>query len=183
MRIPVFSGRGGLAVLLLILVGVLSVKYSIDQSYIQVNQLNSQLNVLKARYRQLAGLDEESDQELSDSNLESGVCAPKTQVAFAKTHKTGSSTLQNIFFRYGDSHALTFAIPERSWMYPFKEPFNASMINKLPWAKLGYDLFIFHSVWNYPEVKKVLPSAIYITLLRDPVNCYESNYVYMGLEK
>ena len=27
----------------------------------------------------------------------------KTQVAFAKTHKTGSSTLQNIFFRWGTS--------------------------------------------------------------------------------
>ena len=38
------------------------------------------------------------------------------------------------------------------------------------------------SVWNYPEVKKVLPEAVYITLLRDPVNCYESNYVYMGLQ-
>jgi hypothetical protein len=30
-------------------------------------------------------------------------------------------------------------------------------------------------------VQKVLPQAMYITLLRDPVNCYESNYVYMGL--
>ena len=27
----------------------------------------------------------------------------ETQVAFAKTHKTGSSTLQNIFFRWGTS--------------------------------------------------------------------------------
>ena len=39
------------------------------------------------------------------------------------------------------------------------------------------------SIWNYAEVKKVLPAAVYITLLRDPVTCYESNYVYMGLEK
>ena len=29
----------------------------------------------------------------------------------------------------------------------------------------------------------MLPSAVYITLLRNPVDCYESNYVYMGLEK
>ena len=27
------------------------------------------------------------------------VCKPKTQVAFAKTHKTGSSTIQNILLR------------------------------------------------------------------------------------
>ena len=28
----------------------------------------------------------------------------------------------------------------------------------------------------------MLPAAAYITLLRDPVRCYESNYVYMGLQ-
>ena len=91
-------------------------------------------------------------------------------------------------------------------MFPFKEPFNHTMVTKLPWARLGFDIFTFHrlveaalltllhlplleavlltflSVWSYQEVKKVLPSAVYITLLRDPVNCYESNYVYMGLQ-
>lgn len=125
----------------------------------------------------MAGLPDQSPTPLAPN-----VCKPETKVAFAKTHKTGSSTLQNIFFRYGDENSLTFAIPERSWMYSFKEPFNHTMISNLPWAKLGYDLFIFHSVWNYPEVKQVLPDAVYITLLRDPVNCYESNYVYMGLQ-
>merc|ERR1719508_394198 len=131
MRIPAVSGKGGVVLLLLVMTGVISVKYSIDQSYIQVSQLNSQLSVLKARYRQLAGLGSES--VIEDVEAGGDSCSPKTQVAFAKTHKTGSSTLQNIFFRYGDAHGLTFAIPERSWMYSFKEPFNASMITNLPW--------------------------------------------------
>ena len=123
------------------------------------------------------------------------------QIAFAKTHKTGSSTLQNIFFRYGDRNNLNFALPEKSWMFSYKQPFNASMVNRLPWARLGFDMFIFHrcdnftidinicnifffkiSVWNYDEVHKILPDAVFITLLRSPVNCYESNYVYMGLQ-
>ena len=68
------------------------------------------------------------------------LCQPKTRVAFAKTHKTGSSTIQvnhfhiiswygaklrssiliplcdtkcyqNILFRFGDSHNLLFALP------------------------------------------------------------------------
>ena len=38
------------------------------------------------------------------------------------------------------------------------------------------------SVWNYEEVHKILPDAVFITLLRDPVQCFESNYVYMGLQ-
>ncbi|XP_023347053.1 galactosylceramide sulfotransferase isoform X3 [Eurytemora carolleeae] len=109
-------------------------------------------------------------------------CAPYHKVVFAKTHKTGSSTLQNVFFRYGSENGLTFAMPEKSWMFPFKEPFNSSMVLDLPWAKLGYDIFTFHSIWNYAEIKKVLPTAVYITILRDPVDCFESNYVYMGLQ-
>jgi len=181
MRVPTVTARSSLVLLLLVMMVVLAVKYSIDQHHIEVSQLSSQLSLLKSRYRQLAGLGSEPP-VTEGREVGSGSCFPKTQVAFAKTHKTGSSTLQNIFFRYGDQHGLTFAIPERSWMYSFKEPFKASMITGLPWAKLGFDLFAFHSVWNYPEVKKVLPEAVYITLLRDPVNCYESNYVYMGLQ-
>ena len=29
-------------------------------------------------------------------------------------------------------------------MYSFKVPFRASIITKLPWARLGVDLFMFH---------------------------------------
>ena len=109
-------------------------------------------------------------------------CTPKHKIAFAKTHKTGSSTLQNIFFRYGVYHNLTFAMPPKSWMYSFKEPFDSSVVLQGPWKELSFDMFIFHSIWSYPEVKKVIPNAFFLTLLRDPVDCFESNYVYMGLE-
>ena len=46
--------------------------------------------------------------------------------------------------QYQDKNNLNFAMPEKSWMFPYKETFNASMVTKLPWARLGYDMFIFH---------------------------------------
>ena len=74
--------------------------------------------------------------------------------------------------RFGDIRNLTFAIPEKSWMYSFKESFHHSMIrwhttfdlrnltqdfqtqktpaptyscfSNLPWASLGYNIFAFH---------------------------------------
>jgi len=107
-------------------------------------------------------------------------CKPRHQVAFAKTHKTGSSSLQNILLRHGNKHNLTFALPKNSWMFDFNRPFELKMLSNPPWTSI--DLFVFHSVWNYEEVHKVLPSALYVTLLRDPVACFESNYVYMGLQ-
>ena len=50
MRIPAVGGRSWLVVILLIISAVISVKYSIDQSYVQVSQLNTQLRILKTRY-------------------------------------------------------------------------------------------------------------------------------------
>jgi len=68
-------------------------------------------------------------------------------------------------------------------MFSFKEVFNASVVTSLDWAHLGYNIFTFHSIWDYEEVQKVIPNAVHLTILRDPVNCFESNFVYMGLEK
>ena len=77
------------------------------------------------------------------------------QIAFAKTHKTGSSTLQNIFFRYGDRNNLNFALPEKSWMFSYKQPFNASMVNTLPWGGFGFDMFIFHRCQIFTRDRKI----------------------------
>ena len=35
-----------------------------------------------------------------------------TKIAFLKTHKTASSTFQNILFRFGEKRNLTFALPK-----------------------------------------------------------------------
>ena len=42
---------------------------------------------------------------------------------------------------------------------------------------------MFHSIWNYKEIRTLMPNASFITILRDPVACFESNYVYMGLQR
>ena len=44
-----------------------------------------------------------------------------------------------------------------------------------------FDMFVFHSQWRYKEVQKVMPtSAVTITVLRDPVDTFESGYSYFG---
>ena len=53
------------------------------------------LSNINLRYNLLIG----HDPALLTNATEVGYCTPRSQVAFAKTHKTGSSTLQNIFFR------------------------------------------------------------------------------------
>jgi len=65
-------------------------------------------------------------------------------------------------------------------MFDFKRPFELSMLSNPPWTSI--DLFVHHSVWNYEEVHRVLPTAFFVSILREPVACFESNYVYMGLQ-
>lgn len=45
------------------------------------------------------------------ASVRNATCQPKNHVVFLKTHKTASSTILNILYRYGDTHNLTFALP------------------------------------------------------------------------
>lgn len=53
----------------------------------------------------------DNDPDKSTLNSEAVTCQPKNHIVFLKTHKTASSTILNILYRYGDSHNLTFALP------------------------------------------------------------------------
>ena len=111
---------------------------------------------------------------------------PRTSIAFAKTHKTGGSTLQNILLRFGYKYGLTFALPKtKSWVFSYKEHFKASMVTQHEWNPLRtFDMFLSHSIWNATEVDKVIKQPnIKISILRDPIQTFESGYVYLNLEK
>ena len=41
-------------------------------------------------------------------------CTPRTKIIYLKTHKTGSTTLQNIFYRFGFKRKLMFLLPKAS---------------------------------------------------------------------
>lgn len=76
-----------------------------------------------------------------------------------------------------------FAMPAEGWEFSVLEPFKASHVQRKPWKGVEFDVFAFHSQWNFLEVKKLMPTATFISLLRDPVDCFESIFVYMELRK
>jgi hypothetical protein len=88
----------------------------------------------------------------------SDFCQPKTSLAFAKTHKTGSTTLQNIILRQAYSRDLTVAVPTKGWVFNLKVPFNATnLVKHYPWnPHHKFDIFASHSVWNTKEVKTLV---------------------------
>ena len=112
------------------------------------------------------------------------MCNPINKLIFAKTHKTGSTTVQNVIFRYGMKNNLTFVLPKSIWWFfshykSFKASEAIGYNSSIP-VTLNDDLFAIHSVWNNFEIRKLLPNGPAVTILRDPISVFESAYSYFG---
>ena len=114
--------------------------------------------------------DEEDDRE----------CSPKDKIVFAKTHKTGSTTVQNILLRYGVSRNLTFAFPPGR-RHIYTPTANVKVDHLLRHKNVEYDIHAFHGKWNIKVFNKIIPKAFRVTILREPVSCFESMYSYYRL--
>ena len=68
------------------------------------------------------------------------------------------------------------------------ETFKHSWVKNVPWHPMtqdqGYNVFALHTKWDQAEVEKVLgDGAVYVTILRDPVDQFESMYNYLHFEE
>lgn len=110
-------------------------------------------------------------------------CSRKRNVLFLKTHKTGGSTITNILNRYGESRELTFVLPRMGenrldWPWFFHKesffPLNGSEPN----------ILCNHARYHQGNMRAVMPNdTIYVTILRNPVDQFESSFSYMTLDK
>lgn len=99
-------------------------------------------------------------------------------IAFLKTHKTASTTMQNIMFRFAERHNLTVALPQRPCDHQFCYPssFNSKFVH--PYT-LPAHIITSHMRFNHSEVQRIMPNdTIYITILREPASMFESLFSY-----
>ncbi|UJR10919.1 hypothetical protein I4U23_015105 [Adineta vaga] len=113
-------------------------------------------------------------------------CQPKRNILFLKTHKTGSSTIQNIFLRYGDRNNLTFVLPAKYNYFGHPQHFHRNMLesqyNQSTLTSQN-NIFTHHARFNYQEMKSIMPiNTIFVTILRDPVSLIESLFSYYNLK-
>ncbi|NXG63198.1 G3ST2 sulfotransferase, partial [Hemiprocne comata] len=106
---------------------------------------------------------------------------PKTDIVFLKVHKSASSTVMNILFRFGETHNLTFAFPSgggNQLFYP--NHFLAKFVQGFsPQSPQRFNILCHHMRFLQPEVEKVVSrSAIYFSILRNPVQLMESSFAY-----
>ncbi|NWR79710.1 G3ST2 sulfotransferase, partial [Centropus unirufus] len=106
---------------------------------------------------------------------------PKTDIVFLKVHKSASSTVMNILFRFGETHNLTFAFPVgggNQLYYPHH--FLARFVQGFsPRSPQPFNILCHHMRFLQPEVQKVVSrSAVYFSILRNPVQLMESSFMY-----
>ena len=85
-------------------------------------------------------------------------------IGFLKVHKAGSTTMQNMFFRFGMKRNLTFAIPRSGNYFSFH--------GSVP-VKAGghYDILAVHSVYRKDQYDATLPpDKVNIGIVREPLD-------------
>lgn len=97
---------------------------------------------------------------------------------FLKTHKTASSTILNILFRFGEKHKLRFAFPDGRNDFFYPSSFQRSQVKDYRPGEC-FNIICNHMRFDRREVAKLLPSdAVYVTILRDPADLFESSFHY-----
>lgn len=107
-------------------------------------------------------------------------CLPKLDVMFMKTHKTASSTILNILFRFGEKRHLKFAFPNGRNDFYYPSYFERSQVQDYRPGRC-FNIVCNHMRFHYEEVRKLLPAdTIFVTVLRDPAYLFESSFHYFG---
>lgn len=87
----------------------------------------------------------------------SATCTPKSHIVFLKTHKTASSSILNILYRYGESRNLTFALPLKKHSQLFyPHLFSSRFVEGVSSGRLRS----FHILCNHMRFRKSEVSCI-----------------------
>ncbi|XP_060887070.1 galactose-3-O-sulfotransferase 3 [Labrus mixtus] len=107
-----------------------------------------------------------------------GLKPKHTNVAFLKTHKTASSTMQNLLFRFAERNNVTVALPMQACSHQFCYPrsFTPHFVHP---HTIPPNIITSHMRFNKAEMQRLMPNdTIYITILREPGSMFESLFSY-----
>ncbi|XP_061566095.1 galactose-3-O-sulfotransferase 3-like [Cololabis saira] len=109
-----------------------------------------------------------------------GLKPKHTNIVFLKTHKTASSTMQNVLFRFAERKNLTVALPVQSCRHQFCYPsiLKSDFVHPhtLPANIITNDMH-----FSKTALQELMPNnTIYVTIMREPTSMFESSFSYSG---
>ncbi|XP_045179227.2 galactose-3-O-sulfotransferase 2-like [Mercenaria mercenaria] len=98
-------------------------------------------------------------------------------IGFLKVHKAASSTMQNIFFRFGLKRNLTYVFTKHPNYFSRSAKMHLPLVK--PRYRKGYDIICNHGVFNYDIYSSLLPKdTVYLAIVRDPLAVFISAVNY-----
>ncbi|XP_040208014.1 galactosylceramide sulfotransferase isoform X2 [Rana temporaria] len=124
-----------------------------------------------------------SGSHLQKANSSSGsslLCVPRHNLMFLKTHKTGSSTILNILFRYGEKHNLHFAFPRGRNDFEYPSYFQRWQVEGYQ-PGMCFNIICNHMRYRHSEVNLLIAQdTTFVTVLRNPALLFESSFQYFS---
>ncbi|XP_013412876.1 galactose-3-O-sulfotransferase 2 isoform X1 [Lingula anatina] len=122
--------------------------------------------------------DDQMDEASQGTSIDADV-PPHQNIVILKTHKTASSTLQNILMRFGIERNLTFAIGKG--VYRLGYPYHFRKNDTFPLNVDHINIFCHHARYS-DDIKEIMPSdSKYITILREPLSLFPSLFFYYDI--
>ncbi|XP_057309669.1 uncharacterized protein LOC130647730 [Hydractinia symbiolongicarpus] len=108
---------------------------------------------------------------------------PVKNLVFLRSHRTGSHTISNIFYRYGDHNNLFFALPNApTFQYYWPLRFHHSYIAKNLLNKAAPNFMINVARNSKHNIHSaVAKNAVKIAVVRNPVTHFQSIYEYVDV--
>ncbi|CAI9589192.1 unnamed protein product [Staurois parvus] len=120
---------------------------------------------------------------LRKANTSSGSsqhCVPRHNLMFLKTHKTGSSTILNILFRYGEKHNLHYAFPRGRNDFEYPSFFQRWQVEGYQ-PGMCFNIICNHMRYRHSEVSLLMPQdTTFVTVVRNPALLFESSFQYFA---
>ncbi|KAM4714736.1 galactose-3-O-sulfotransferase 3-like [Anableps anableps] len=110
-----------------------------------------------------------------------GMKPKHTNIVFLKTHKTASSTMQSLLFRFAERHNLTIAFPKPSCGLQFCYPsfFSSDFVHP---KTLPANMITSHMRFKKTALQSIMPKDTkYTTIIREPASMFESLFIYYNL--
>ncbi|XP_065659919.1 galactose-3-O-sulfotransferase 3 isoform X2 [Hydra vulgaris] len=108
-------------------------------------------------------------------------CTSVDNVIFLKTHKTGSTTIANVMYRYSKSNRLKVALPgcDHRFCFPYKFTENFLYNHKV---NDTYNMLFHHAVFHKQNMIKILDkgNTKIVTILREPYSQFDSAAQYLN---
>ncbi|XP_077317324.1 galactosylceramide sulfotransferase [Lithobates pipiens] len=118
--------------------------------------------------------------KVNSSSGSSLVCVPRHNLMFLKTHKTGSSTILNILFRYGEKHNLHFAFPRGRNDFEYPSYFQRWQVEGYQ-PGMCFNIICNHMRYRHSEVNLLMAQdTTFVTVLRNPALLFESSFQYFS---